>query len=150
MRISELLALIPHIFAPLVKVESFWLRVSSHQGWRCLCFSRVSCGKFIFHEMLSRLIHNSETSDWVGLVGGHGLDRAPRGAQSHHQTVTKTKRSVTKRWWACCQGRQAIQPWLKSSSSSHWQAYRRLGAAEVGTLQSGSSNIITCSLKVWN
>lgn len=31
----------------------------------------------------------------MGLLGGHGLDRTPWGAQSHHQTVTKTKRSVT-------------------------------------------------------
>lgn len=56
---------------------------------------------------------------WVGLLGGQGLDRTPWGAQSHCQTVTKTKRSVTERWWACCQGRPGTQP--RAKSSRHWQ-----------------------------
>ena len=33
-----------------------------YQGLK-LCFSNVSWGKFIFHKQLSRLIHNSKTSD---------------------------------------------------------------------------------------
>lgn len=82
--------------------------------------------KFIFHKKPIQtypLFRNVwlRGGVWVGLVGGHGLDRTPWGAQSHQQTVTKTKRSVTKRWWACCQGRMRIQPWRKGSS--RWQAY---------------------------
>lgn len=81
---------------------------------------------------------------WVGLVGGHGLDRAPWRAQSHHQTVTKTKRSVTKRWWACCQGRQAIQPWLKNQQPAD-RLYGGWGAAAAAAAVAESSMLPTSS-----
>lgn len=67
---------------------------------------------------------------WVGLLCSHGLDRTPRGAQSHHQTVTKTKRSVTEDGGFVAREDSTLSN--KKKRQQTLVGLWRLGAAQVG------------------
>lgn len=99
----------------------------------------LSFRKSIFYKHPSRFIYNSESSD-RGL-GGHRPDRGPRGLQSLHQTVTKTKCSVNK---MMMMGLLPGQTGKTRLTENQQPCDRLVGAATVW--KSRASNLIDCQV----
>lgn len=120
---------------------------------RGFCFLRVSFGKFIFYKKRSRLIHNSESSDWG--VGGLGW-WVVMGWTGHPGEPRHTIRLWQKQngLWPRDDGpvaredRESNPDWKAAATDRLWEA----GSSRDGHIAAWKlhSNIISCYLKAWN